>query len=185
MNLRGAKGRSRERRQANDDVADITAIRTREIRHVIEKLRSRLEADEFLSLRPKDVWIELLRERRHVFQGRRYGHNGLPAPDHSQATLLSTLLSEAKKRHPGVKPGIIPAGLIVEAARLNQDLGLRQATIVLRTIDTLLVAVGDAAAARKRLDAAMRFLSAAGGIDQALQALAAAAAVADVTAARR
>ena len=185
MNLPGAQRRPRERRGTDGKVADIKGIRTREIRDGIEKLRSRLSADEFLALKPKDVWIQLLRDRRHVFHGRRYGHNGLHAPDHSQATLLSTLLSAAKKHHVPFKPGTLPASLIIEAARLNQDLGLGRATIVLRSADTLLGAAGDAAAARKRLDSALRFLAAAGGIKQALQALAAAAAVAEVTAARR
>jgi len=180
---RGGQGRARERRL--HDAVDISAIRTREIRKGIEQLHSRLKVDEFLALKPKDVWIHLLRDRRHVFHGRRYGHNGLHAPDHSQATLLSTLLSEAKKQQHRVKPGIMPAMLIIEAARLNQELGLRQATVFLRAANTFLETAGDAAAARKRLDSAIRFLAAAGGVEQAVQALAAAAAVAEVTAVRR
>ncbi len=185
MNPRGAQGRSREPRSANDGVIDIAVIRTREIRDGIEQLRSRLKDEEFLALKPKDVWIHLLRNRRRVFHGRRYGRNGLHAPDHSQATLLSTLLSDAKKQQTQGKTGIMPASIIIEAARLNHELGLRQATVVVRSANTLLEAAGDAAAARKRLDLALRFLVAAGGIEQALQALAAASAVAEVTAARR
>jgi len=182
----GGQRRSRgQRLTSTTDRPDISAIRTPEIRNGIEQLRSRLKAEEFFALKPKDIWIHLLRERRHVFNGRRYGHNGLDAPAPSQATLLSTLLSEAKKKPFDIKPTALQGAIIVEAARLNHELGPRQAALILRSANALLESADDAAAAKRRLDAALRFLAAAGGIEPALQAIAAAAAVAEVAAVRR
>ena len=182
----GGQGGSRKRRPTNTaDCPDIVSIRTPEIRSGIEQLRTRLKAEDFFALKPKDLWIHLLRDRRHVFHGRRYGHNGLHAPDPSQATLLSTLLAEAKKRPFDITPNSMTGAIIVEAARLNQELGPQQAALILRSANALLESAADAAAAKRRLDAALRFLAAAGGIEPAVQALAAAAAVAAVTAVRR
>jgi hypothetical protein len=177
----GQKRPGKQRPSSASRTPDVKAIGTREIRAGIEQLRSRMKPEEFIVLKPKDVCIDLLRERRLLFRGRRYGHDGLHAPDRSQATLLSTLLSAAKKMPSASIPNTMPANIIVEAARLNQEFGPRQAAAVLRAAGTLLEAAGDALAAKKRLDSTLRFLGAAGGVEQAIQAIATAAAVAEVT----
>jgi len=120
-----------------------------------------------------------------VVHGRRYDDMKQLAPGASQATLLSTLLSAAKKRPFSGTPVTTPAALVVEAARLNQDLGPRNATMILRSANTILESARDAATAKRQLDSALRFLVAAGGLEPAMQALAAAAAVAEVTGTRR
>lgn len=185
LNGGGQKRSGKQRPGGVSRAPDITTIGTRDIRAGIEQLRSRMKPEDFIALKPKDVWIHLLRERRLLFHGRRYGHDGFHAPDRSQATLLSTLLSAAKKAPCAGIPSTMPATVIVEAARLNHDLGPRQAAAVLRAASTLLEAAGDALAAKKRLDLALRFLGAAGGVEQAVQAIAAAAAVAEVTSATK